>query len=138
MDLDTFRRMVTLKLQGAGELSVESRQEHAISMKLLTARKEALLEFGHSAEITFSGNESFMLHLDDGRFFDQESAVEDSEQEIVIEYMTAFARAYVGGAGQLLVHKGLFGKTYDELGITVQGKHYRIRTGPLVGSWLEL
>lgn len=138
MDLETFRRMVTLKLEGAGELSVASRQEYAISLKLRTARKEVPLEFGYSAQITFSGDESFMLHLDGGRFFDQESAVGDSEQEIVIEYMAAFARAYVGGAGKLTVHKGLFGRTYDELNITVQGKRYRVRTGPLLASWVEL
>lgn len=138
MDLDTFRRMVTLKLQGAGEVSVEMRQEHATSVKLVTARNEALLEFGHSAEITYSGHESFMLHLDNGRFFDQESALEDSEQEVVIDYMTAFARAYVGGEGQLLVRKGLFRKTYDVLDITVQGKRFRVKTGPLWGSWIEL
>lgn len=138
MDLDTFSRLVTLKLQRAGEVSVESRQEYAISMKLLTARKEALLEFGHSVHITYSGHESFMLHLDDGRFFDQESAEDDCEQEVVIDYMTAFARAYVGGEGQLLVRKGLFGKTFDELNITVQRKRYTIRTGPLLTSWVEL
>lgn len=138
MDLDAFRRLVTLKLQGAGEVSVEMRQEYAIGVKLVTARKAALLEFGHSAQITYSGHESFMLHLDDGRFFDQESALEDPEQEIIIDYMTAFARAYVGGEGQLSVRKGLFGKTYDELDITVQGKRFRVKTGPLWGSWIEL
>lgn len=138
MDLDTFERMVTRKLQGAGKVSVESRQKYAISLKLVTARDEASLEFGVSAEITFSGNESFMLHLDNRRFFDQVSADEDSEQEIVIDYMTAFARAYVAGEGQLLVRKGLLGRTYEELNISVQGKRYRVKTGPLLGSWMEL
>ena len=80
-----------LQLSTDVEGELLDRGEHFAVVRIEVASSKPLPPQGFRfADITYTGSETFLLDLDD-RFTHQDSAIDDADQEEVIDFMVACA-----------------------------------------------